>query len=159
LDMQNAIRDMSDPDIAIRVGLHAGEVVVQAIHNDLSVNYEAIGPSVHLAARMEQMAPAGAIYCTASVARLAEGLVTVRRLGLVAVRGMRDPLELFQITGHTAARTRWEVTAARGFSRFVGRDKELARLRRALDLARTGRGQLVAVVGEPGTGKSRLVHE
>jgi class 3 adenylate cyclase/tetratricopeptide (TPR) repeat protein len=159
LDMQNAIQDMSDPDIAIRVGLHAGEVVVQAIHNDLSVNYEAIGPSVHLAARMEQMAPPGTIYCTASVARLAEGLLTVRPLGHVAVRGIRDPMDLFQITGHTAARTRWEVTAARGFSRFVGREEELASLHRALDLASTSKGQLVAVVGEPGTGKSRLVHE
>jgi class 3 adenylate cyclase/tetratricopeptide (TPR) repeat protein len=159
LEMQKDVRAACDADIAIRVGLHAGEVLVRAIHNDLSVDYDAIGPTVHLAARMEQMAPPGAIYCTANVMRVAKGFVDALPLGQVTVKGLRQPIDLFQIVGHTSARTRWEVTAARGLTPFVGRQSELAGLQRALQLAAAGRGQVVAVKGQPGTGKSRLVHE
>lgn len=159
LDMQNGVRAACDSDIAIRVGLHAGEVLVRAIHNDLSVDYDAIGPTVHLAARMEQMASAGSIYCTANVMRLAKGFVEAVSLGEVSVKGVRHPVELFQIVGHTSARTRWEVTAARGLTPFVGREGEAAGLQRALELASSGQGQAIAVKGQAGTGKSRLVHE
>jgi class 3 adenylate cyclase/tetratricopeptide (TPR) repeat protein len=158
LEMQKGVRAACDADIAIRVGLHAGEVLVRAIHNDLSVDYDAIGPTVHLAARMEQMASPGAIYCTANVMRMAKGFVDAQSLGQVPVKGLRQPIDLFQIVGHTSARTRWEVTAARGLTQFVGRKGELAELHRSLQFA-AGRGQLVAVIGQPGTGKSRLVHE
>jgi class 3 adenylate cyclase/tetratricopeptide (TPR) repeat protein len=159
LDMQNAVRVASGARLDIRVGLHAGEVVVRAIHTDLSVDYDAIGATVHLAARMEQMAEPGSIYCTAQVVRLAEGLITAQSLGAVPVKGFREPLELFEIVGHTTARTRWEVTAARGLTRFINRDAESAALRDAMRLAGAGSGKLVGVVGEPGTGKTRLVHE
>jgi class 3 adenylate cyclase/tetratricopeptide (TPR) repeat protein len=159
LDMQKGVRAACDADIAIRVGLHAGEVLVRAIHNDLSVDYDAIGPTVHLAARMEQMAPPGAIYCTANVMRVSKGFIEAVSLGEAAVKGIRHPVELFQITGYTSARTRWEVTAARGLTPFVGRATEAARLNFALDLASNGQAQVVAVKGEAGTGKSRLVHE
>jgi class 3 adenylate cyclase/tetratricopeptide (TPR) repeat protein len=159
LDIQNDVRAVCAPDIAIRVGLHAGDVLVRAIHNDLSIDYDAVGPTVHLAARMEQMAPPGAIYCTANVMRMAMGFVDAQPLGQVDVKGIRQPIDLYQIVGHTAARTRWEVTAARGLTPFVGRESELARLRRALELASAGSGQLFVVKGQPGTGKSRLAHE
>jgi class 3 adenylate cyclase/tetratricopeptide (TPR) repeat protein len=159
LEMQKGVRAACDADIAIRVGLHAGEVLVRAIHNDLSVDYDAIGPTVHLAARMEQMAPPGAIYCTANVMRVAKGFIDALPLGPVSVKGVRQPIDLFQIVGHTSARSRWEVTAARGLSPFVGRQSEVAGLQQALQLAAAGHGQLVAVQGEAGTGKSRLVHE
>jgi class 3 adenylate cyclase/tetratricopeptide (TPR) repeat protein len=159
LDMQTRVRAACDADIAIRVGLHAGEVLVRAIHNDLSVDYDAIGPTVHLAARMEQMAPPGAIYCTANVMRVAKGFIDALPLGPVSVKGVRQPIDLFQIVGHTSARTRWEVTAARGLTPFVGRQSEVAGLQQALQSAAAGHGQLVAVQGEAGTGKSRLVHE
>ncbi len=159
LDIQKDVRAACAPDIAVRVGLHAGDVLVRAIHNDLSVDYDAVGATVHLAARMEQMAPPGAIYCTANVMRMTTGFVDARSLGQFAVKGIRQPIDLFQIVGHTAARTRWEVTAARGLTPFVGRENELARLQRALELAAAGSGQLVVVKGQPGTGKSRLVHE
>lgn len=159
LDMQNAVRGASSVQPAIRVGLHAGEVLVRAVNTDLSVDYDAIGATVHLAARMEQMAAPGSIYCTASVARLAEGLIEVNSLGPLAVKGFREPLELFEIVGHTSARTRWEVTAARGLTQFVSRDSELAILRDAMHRAVEGHGKLICVVGEPGAGKSRLVHE
>jgi class 3 adenylate cyclase/tetratricopeptide (TPR) repeat protein len=159
LEMQKGVRAACDADIAIRVGLHAGEVLVRAIHNDLSVDYDAIGPTVHLAARMEQMAPPGAIYCTANVMREAKGFVDALPLGQVSVKGIRQSIDLFQIVGYTSARTRWEVTAARGLTPFVGRQNEVAGLQRALQLAAAGHGQLVAVIGQAGTGKSRLVHE
>jgi class 3 adenylate cyclase/tetratricopeptide (TPR) repeat protein len=159
LDMQKGVATACDADIAIRVGLHAGEVLVRTIHNDLSVDYDAIGPTVHLAARMEQMASPGAIYCTANVMRLAKGFVDAEPLGQVTVKGVRQPIDLFQIVGHTSARTRWEVTAARGLTPFVGRQSEVAGLHRALQLAAAGHGQLIAVQGQAGTGKSRLVHE
>jgi class 3 adenylate cyclase/tetratricopeptide (TPR) repeat protein len=159
LDMQNAVRAASGDQPDIRVGLHAGEVVVRAIHTDLSVDYDAIGATVHLAARMEQMAEPGTIYCTSQVVRLAEGLIAARSLGPVPVKGFREPLELFEITGHTAARTRWEVTAARGLTRFIDRNAESAVLRDTMRVAAEGHGKLIGVVGEPGTGKTRLVHE
>ncbi len=157
LEMQKGVRAACDADIAIRVGLHAGEVLVRAIHNDLSVDYDAIGPTVHLAARMEQMASPGAIYCTANVMRMAKGFVDAQPLGQVSVKGIRQPIDLFQIVGHTSARTRWEVTAARGLTRFVGRKSELAELQRSLKFAAAGRGQLVAVIGQPGTGSDWTV--
>jgi class 3 adenylate cyclase/tetratricopeptide (TPR) repeat protein len=159
LEMQKGVRAACDAEIAIRVGLHAGEVLVRAIHNDLSVDYDAIGPTVHLAARMEQMASPGAIYCTANVMRMAEGFVEAQPLGQVSVKGIRQPIDLFQIVGHTSARTRWEVTAARGLTRFVGRENELVELQRSSKLVADGHGRVVAVIGQPGTGKSRLVHE
>src|SRR6266567_2746065 len=159
LEMQKGVRAACDAKIAIRVGLHAGEVLVRAIHNDLSVDYDAIGPTVHLAARMEQMASPGAIYCTANVMRMAEGFVEAQPLGQVSVKGIRQPIDLFQIVGPTSARTRWEVTAARGLTRFVGRENELAELQRSSKLVADGHGRVVAVIGQPGTGKSRLVHE
>src|ERR1043166_8450710 len=159
LEMQKAVAAARAAGIAIRVGLHAGEVLVRAIHNDLSVDYDAIGPTVHLAARMEQMASPGAIYCTANVMRLANGFVDAVPLGQVSVKGIRQPVDLFRIIGHTSARTRWEVTAARGLTPFVGRAGEVARMQRALQQAVAGRGQVVAVQGEAGTGKSRLIHE
>jgi tetratricopeptide (TPR) repeat protein len=159
LDIQKDVRAACAPEITIRVGLHAGDVLVRAIHNDLSIDYDAVGPTVHLAARMEQMAPPGAIYCTANVMRMTMGFVDAQPLGQVDVKGIRQPVDLFQIVGHTSARTRWEVTAARGLTPFVNRQDELARLQQVLDLAATGSGQLVLIRGQPGTGKSRLIHE
>jgi class 3 adenylate cyclase/tetratricopeptide (TPR) repeat protein len=159
LDMLKDVRVVCDADIAIRVGLHAGEVLVRAIHNDFSIDYDAVGPTVHLAARMEQMAAPGTIYCTANVMRLAMGFVDALPLGPISVKGVRQPVDLFQIVGHTSARTRWEVTAARGLTPFVNRKIELARLQRALELVAGRSGQLVVIKGQPGTGKSRLLHE
>jgi len=159
LEMQKSVRAACDAGVTIRVGLHAGEVLVRAIHNDLSFDYDAIGPTVHLAARMEQLASPEAIYCTAHVMRMAKGFIEAVPLGQVSVKGVRQPIDLFRIVGHTAARTRWEVTAARGLTPFVGRKSEIAELQRVLELADAGHGQLVAVKGQPGTGKSRLVHE
>ncbi|MEE9590742.1 MAG: adenylate/guanylate cyclase domain-containing protein, partial [Hyphomicrobiaceae bacterium] len=142
-----------------RVGLHSGEVVVRAIGNDLSMDYDAIGPTVHIAGRMEQLATPGSIRITGDTWRLAEGFVEARQLGPTSIRGVREPVELFELTGSAAARSRWEVRAKRGLTKFVGREVEVAILVHALEQAAASRGQAVVVVGEPGMGKSRLVHE
>jgi class 3 adenylate cyclase len=145
--------------IQIRVGLNSGDVVVRAIGSDLHMDYTAAGQTTHLAARMEQMATPGSILLAPATLQLAEGYVQVAPRGPVAVKGLPDPVEVYTLTGASAQRSRLHVAAARGLTRFVGRDAEIEQIRRALALAREGRGQLVAIVGEPGVGKSRLVYE
>src|SRR5215467_9090787 len=145
--------------IQIRVGLNSGEVVVRAIGSDLHMDYTAVGQTTHLAARMEQMATPGTILLAPATLQLAEGYVQVAARGPVAVKGLADPMEIYALTGASAQRTRLQAAAARGFTRFVGRDVEIEQLRRTLALAHDGHGQLVAIVGEPGVGKSRLVYE
>src|SRR5262245_25787635 len=146
-------------DVQIRVGLNSGEVVVRSIGSDLRMDYTAVGQTTHLAGRMEQLARPGTVLLTGDLLRLAEGFVQVTPLGPVPVKGIGEPVEVFELVGAGAARTRLEVAARRGLTRFVGRDAELEQLRDALDRARQGHGQVVAVVGEPGVGKSRLVWE
>jgi class 3 adenylate cyclase/tetratricopeptide (TPR) repeat protein len=145
--------------LQIRVGLNSGEVVVRAIGSDLHMDYTAVGQTTHLAARMEQMATPGTILLAPATLQLAEGYVQVSARGPVAVKGLADPVEIYALTGVSALRSRLHAAAARGFTRFVGRDAEIEQLRRALAFAHDGRGQLIAVVGEPGVGKSRLVYE
>jgi class 3 adenylate cyclase/tetratricopeptide (TPR) repeat protein len=145
--------------LQIRVGLNSGEVVVRAIGSDLHMDYTAVGQTTHLAARMEQMATPGTILLAPATLQLAEGYVQVAARGPVAVKGLADPVEIYALTGASAQRTRLHAAAARGLTRFVGRDTEIEQIRRALALAHDGHGQLVALVGEPGVGKSRLVYE
>src|SRR6266511_1809820 len=145
--------------VQIRAGLNSGEVVVGAIGNDLKMDYTAIGPTVHLASRMEQMATPGSIMMTADTLQLAEGYVQVKSLGPVNVKGLPEPLEVYEVTGVGAARSRLQAAAARGLTRFVGRDAETEQLRKALEQARSDHGQVGGVVGEPGLGKSRLFFE
>ena len=145
--------------VQIRVGLNSGEVVVRAIGSDLHMDYSAIGQTTHLAARMEQIAKPGSILLTPGTLRLVEGYVRVRPIGPVAIKGLGAPVEVFELTGTAASRTRLQVSANRGLTRFVGRATELGVLHTALDRAAAGRGQMVALVGDPGAGKSRLVWE
>jgi class 3 adenylate cyclase/tetratricopeptide (TPR) repeat protein len=145
--------------IQIRLGLNSGEVVVRSIGSDLRMDYSAIGQTTHLAARMEQMAMPGSIMMTADTLQLAEGYVQVKSLGPVNVKGMNEPVEVHEVTGAGLARSRLQAAAARGLTRFVGRDAETEQLRKALEQARADHGQVVGVVGEPGLGKSRLFFE
>ena len=154
-----AVQRAQGVPVQIRVGLNAGEVVVRAIGSDLHMDYTAVGQTTHLAARMEQMAMPGSILITPAMLSLAEGYVQVKPLGPVAVKGVNAPLEVYEVLGAGPVRTRLQAAAARGLTRFVGRDTELEAVRQALEQARTGRGQVVALVGEPGVGKSRLVYE
>src|SRR5437870_9364124 len=105
------------------------------------------------------MALAGSILMSADALRLAEGYVGVKPLGPVNIKGLGAPVEVYEVTGAGPARTRLQAAARRGLTRFVGRDAELEQLRRAQELAANGHGQVVAVVGEAGVGKSRLVYE
>jgi class 3 adenylate cyclase/tetratricopeptide (TPR) repeat protein len=146
-------------EMQARVGLNSGEVVVRAIGNDLHMDYSAVGQTTHLAARMEQLAPPGSIRLTAATLRLAEGLVQVNTLGPVPVRGLTEPVEVFELAGASAIRGRLQASAARGLTRFVGRQQELMALQQALERAGAGHGQVVAAVGEAGVGKSRLAYE
>ncbi|HWN90931.1 MAG TPA: adenylate/guanylate cyclase domain-containing protein, partial [Verrucomicrobiae bacterium] len=145
--------------VKIRVGLNSGEVVVRAIGSDLHMDYTAVGQTTHLAARMEQIADPGAIVITPDTLALVEGYVEVKSLGSVPVKGLADAVEVYEVTGAGPARTRLQATARRGLTRFVGRDAELEQLRRAQQLAGSGHGQVAAIVGEAGVGKSRLVYE
>src|SRR5499425_3151546 len=146
-------------NVKIRVGLNSGEVVVRAIGSDLHMDYTAIGQTTHLAARMEQLADPGSILVSPATFELAEGFVEVHSLGHVPVKGLPEPIEVYELTGAGTARSRLQAAAARGLTRFVGRDPELAHLVRAQELARAGQGQIVALVGEAGVGKSRLFYE
>jgi class 3 adenylate cyclase/tetratricopeptide (TPR) repeat protein len=145
--------------VQVRVGLHSGEVVVRTIGNDLHMDYSAIGQTTHLAARMEQLATPGRTLLTGETLRLAEGFIQVHALGPVPVKGLPDPVDVCELVGATAVHRRLQATAARGLTQFVGRQVELDGLRQALERAKAGHGQVVAAVGEPGVGKSRLVYE
>ena len=166
LAMQGAMRAYIDDvrrtrglELRMRVGLNSGEVVVRAIGNDLHMDYSAVGETTHLAARMEQLATPGSSRLTAATLRLVEGLVQVTALGPVPVKGLEEPVEVFELVGASAIRRRLQAAAARGLTPFVGRQPELDAIHQALAQARTGHGQVVSLVGEAGVGKSRLVHE
>jgi class 3 adenylate cyclase/tetratricopeptide (TPR) repeat protein len=146
-------------DVQIRVGLNTGEVVVRAIGSDLHMDYTAVGQTTHLAGRMEQLARPGTVLLTGDLLRLAEGYVEVTPLGPVPVKGLPAPVDIYELVRAGPARSRLQAGAARGLTRFVGREAELDQLRQALDKAGAGHGQIVALVGEPGVGKSRLVWE
>jgi class 3 adenylate cyclase/tetratricopeptide (TPR) repeat protein len=145
--------------VQIRVGLNSGDVVVRSIGSDLRMDYTAVGQTTHLAARMEQAAPPGSILTTAETLRLAEGYVEASALGPIPIKGLKEPIGVYEITGTAPVRSRLQAFATRQLSPFVGRSAEMEELRRALIRAGTGHGQVVAVVAEPGVGKSRLFYE
>src|SRR5437867_3428823 len=153
------VRHSHGVEVLMRVGLNSGEVVVRAIGNDLHMDYSAVGQTTNLAARMEYLATPGSSRLTTTTFRLAEGLVHVNALGRFPVKGLTEPVEVFELVGASTIRRRLQASAARGLTRFVGRQQELAALQQALEQAGTGHGQVVAVVGEAGVGKSRLVYE
>jgi class 3 adenylate cyclase/tetratricopeptide (TPR) repeat protein len=166
LAMQDALRRYADEvrrthglPVQMRIGLNSGEVVVRAIGNDLHMDYSAVGLTTVLAARMEQLATPGSSLLTAATLRLVEGLVQVASLGPVPVKGVAEPVEVFELVGASAIRRRLQAAVARGLTRFVGRQPELAALHQALERADAGHGQVVALLGEAGVGKSRLVYE
>jgi class 3 adenylate cyclase/tetratricopeptide (TPR) repeat protein len=142
-----------------RIGLNSGEVVVRTIHNDLHMDYSAVGQTTHLAARLEQVASPGAIVLTAATLRLVEGLVRVKAWGPMPIKGLAEPVEVWELLGARGMRRRLQTARALGLTRFVGRQTELTILKAALAQAGAGHGQVVAGVGEAGVGKSRLVDE
>jgi class 3 adenylate cyclase len=166
LAMQAAMQDYTEEvrrsrglTLRIRVGLNSGEVVVRTIGNDLHMDYSAVGQTTNLASRMEQLADPGRIILTASTLRLVEGLVQVNDLGPIPVKGVSEPVEVYELTGASTIRRRLQAAVARGLTKFVGRETEIEALNQARERAESGHGQIVAAVGEAGVGKSRLVYE
>jgi class 3 adenylate cyclase/tetratricopeptide (TPR) repeat protein len=163
LRMQEAVKDFAarieNTNVQVRIGLNSGDVVVRAISSDLHMDYTAVGQTTHLAARMEQLAEPEHILLTAQTFLLAEGYVEVNRRGAIAVKGLPNPVEIYELTSASGGRGRFEATAVRGLSRFIGRAAELQSLAAVLQSAKRGMGRVVGLVGEPGVGKSRLVHE
>jgi class 3 adenylate cyclase/tetratricopeptide (TPR) repeat protein len=154
-----AVRRTYGVTLHMRVGMHGGEVVVRTIGNDLHMDYSAVGQTTHLAARMEQLAPPGSILLSPATLRLVEGLVQVKALGPMPVKGLPEPMEVFELVGASGVQRRLQAAAARGLTRFVGRETELDALWQALARSGAGHGQVVALIGEAGVGKSRLVYE
>ncbi|PYM37154.1 MAG: hypothetical protein DME17_08175 [Candidatus Rokuibacteriota bacterium] len=146
-------------DFAVRMGLNSGEVVVGRIGDDLRMDYTAQGHVVGLAARVQQLAPPGGVSVTEQTARLASGFFDLLDRGEHTLKGASVPVRVFDLRGPGPIRSRLEHSRARGFSRFVGREGELALLERALRDAQSGRPKVVLITAEPGAGKSRLCHE
>jgi class 3 adenylate cyclase len=144
---------------AVRMGLNSGEVVVGTIGDDLKMVYTAHGNTVGLGQRMEQLAAPDQVYLTENSAKLVSGFFRLRNLGPFELKGVSAPVRVYELEGVGALHTPLEVSRSRGFSRFVGRNAELATLEAALSRALDGSGQVVGIVGEPGVGKSRLCQE
>ena len=155
----NELRLAKGISFSVRMGMNSGEVVVGKIGDDLRMDYTALGHTASLGARMEQIAEPGKAYLTEHTARLVEGQFTVHDLGKLTVKGVKEPVRVYELQGLGRLRTRLEVSRARGFSKFVGRQSEMAALEAALEKAIAGNAQVVGVVAEPGTGKSRLCYE
>ena len=167
LRMQEGIRQYAArlradgrPPIEIRIGVNTGEVVVRSIKTgDRSAEYTPIGHTTNLASRLQTLAPTGAIVLSSATARLVAGYFELKSMGPVKVRGVSEPVVIYEATGLGPLRSRLQASALRGLSKFVGRRDELEKIARARELAVAGRGQVVAAVGEAGVGKSRLFYE
>src|SRR5580658_9523260 len=165
--MQDEVRRYADrlraegrAPLQIRVGANTGEVVVRSIRTgEAKTEYTAIGHPVNLASRMQTLANPGSTVIAESTRKLVEGYFTLKSLGASLVKGVSEPVNVYEVIGLGPLRTRLHRSAGRGYSKFVGRGREMEAMHRALELARQGQGQLIAVIGEPGIGKSRLVSE
>jgi predicted ATPase/class 3 adenylate cyclase len=153
------LRHELDVEMRLRLGLNSGLVVVGKIGDDLRMDYTAVGDTTHLAARMQEVAEPGTILVTGATHRLVEGYVTSEPLGPVEVRGRREPVTVFRVTGRRHRRSRLEVSADVGLTALIGRQRELGILQECFERARNGRGQVVGIVGDAGVGKSRLLYE
>ena len=146
-------------NLSTRIGVHSGEVVVGKIGDDLRMDYTAQGHTVGLASRMEELASADSIYLSETTAARVEGFFDLEDLGPFPIKGVSQPVNVFQLQGLGKLRTRFDLSRARGLTRFVGRDADMRVLEDALTQAQAGTGQVVGVVAEAGTGKSRLCFE
>src|SRR6516165_2107895 len=167
LRMQDGIGRYSDQlrsggraPLQIRVGVNTGEVVMRLIDTgETKREYAPIGLTTNLAARMQTLANPGSTIISESTRRLVEGYIKLHPLGTSRVKGITDPVNIYEVIGLGPLRTRLQRAAGRGLTAFVGRDTEMKAIKRAAELARQGRGQIVAVKGDPDVGKSRLFFE
>src|SRR6266851_1282162 len=154
------LREEGRAPIEIRVGLNTGEMVVRSVQTgEHRAEYTPIGHSTSLAARMQALAPTGSIAVSEHTQKLVEGYFAFKSLGPTRVKGVSEPVNVYELIGLGPLRTRLQMSTRRGLSRFVGRDREIEEMKRALERAVGGRGQMVAAMGEAGLGKSRLFYE
>jgi len=147
------------PVLKMRVGIHTGPVVVGTLGNDLRVEFKAVGDTVNLASRMENLAEAGATYVSEDTFKITEGLFRFEALGEKAIKGKKDPVRVYRVISTSSRRTRFDVSAERGLTPFVGRERDLELLLDGFERARSGRGQAFSIMAEAGLGKSRLLYE
>jgi class 3 adenylate cyclase len=147
------------PGMEVRIGINTGEAVLRLVHTGGHTEYTPVGHAANLAARMQSVAPAGAIVVSEETMRLVDCYFEVRGLGPTEVKGFGEPLNIYEVIGSGPLHGRFDLAVRRGLTKFVGREREIADINRALELALSGHGQIVAVVAEAGTGKSRLFYE
>jgi hypothetical protein len=145
--------------VEVRIGINTGEVVMRTVQTGGHTEYAPVGHVINLAARMQSVAPANGIVITEETRRLVEGYFTLRELGPTEVKGISAPVNVYEVIGAGSLRSHFELAARRGLTKFVGREHELEQIKRTLESAIAGHGQVVAVMAEAGTGKSRLFYE
>jgi len=154
------LRQQGGVPLQMRVGINTGEVVVRSIRkDDLHTDYVPVGHSTNLAARMESLATPGSIVVSEHTHKLTEGYFEFKALGATQIKGVSEPVNMYEVLGIGPLRTRLQVSARRGLVQFVGRQNELRQMQQALEQTKEGHGQIVSVMGEPRVGKSRLFHE
>jgi class 3 adenylate cyclase/tetratricopeptide (TPR) repeat protein len=147
------------PTLKMRVGIHTGPVVVGTLGNDLRVEFKAVGDTVNLASRMEGLAEPGTTFITEEAFKLSEGFFRFEALGEKIIKGKEEPVKVYRVIAPSTRRTRFDVSAERGLTPFVGRERELEQLLDAFERAKAGRGQAISIMSQPGGGKSRLLYE
>ncbi len=166
LRMQEELRRYSTKLVAdggnplqCRVGVNTGEVVVRSISTGAGqTEYTPIGHTTNLASRMQAVAPVGSIAIAEPTRKLVEGYFAFKALGPTKVKGVSEPVNVYEVTGLGPLRTRLQRSAGRGLTKFVGREREMTAMEAAAERATSGHGQIVAAMAEAGTGKSRLFY-
>jgi len=153
------LRNRGRPAVEVRIGINTGEVVMRMVQTGGHTEYTPVGHMINLAARMQSAAPPDGIIVTDATRRLVEGYFALRELGATEIKGVSGPIKIFEVVSAGTLRGHFELAAHRGLTKFVGREREIAEMKRALELATDGHGQIVAVMAEAGTGKSRLFYE